>query len=86
MDADGRLVPEGDQLVIEVNETHSLGKQRFSTAHEIAHTLLPGYQRQAVKRCQDGGVCARERRGSLCDIGAATLRIATRLGQRVVPQ
>src|SRR4051794_11213037 len=44
MAGDGRLVPEEGQLVIEVNESHTRGKQRFTVAHEIAHTLLPGYR------------------------------------------
>jgi hypothetical protein len=54
MGAAGRLLPEDDQLVIEVNETHTLGKQRFTTAHEIAYTLLPGNRRQAVNDIKTG--------------------------------
>lgn len=36
----GRLLPVGAGYVIEVNAVHPAGKQRFTVAHEICHTLF----------------------------------------------
>src|SRR5690349_20623516 len=37
---DGRLVPEGDGYVIQVNCRHSEEKQRFTIGHETCHTFF----------------------------------------------
>src|SRR5437016_4006644 len=36
----GRLIPDGHNFIIQVNASHKRGKQNFTIAHEIGHTLL----------------------------------------------
>jgi hypothetical protein len=59
MSSDARLIPEADGLAVEVNRTHTRGKQRFSIAHEVAHTLLPGYSGGTVDDYTTGAYALR---------------------------
>lgn len=78
-DWDGRVyvVPDG-RLVIEVHSGHPLARQRFTVAHELAHTAFPGFvadRRYRVDEDLAGAAFARNRSEEerLCDWGAAEL-------------
>lgn len=73
-----RLVPDGDELVIEINGDHSPGKRNFSADHEIVHTLLPTYSREPVEDLVTGTFSSVSEEELLCDIGAASLLIDRR--------
>jgi Zn-dependent peptidase ImmA (M78 family) len=73
-----RLVPEPGGLVIEVNQSHSPGKQNFSIDHEVVHTLMPTYIGQAVDDVETGAFADNQEEELLCDIGAATLLLDAR--------
>ena len=71
----GRLIslPNGG-YVVQVNQADSQGRQRFSTAHEICHTLFNQFRR--TTRSHDDpttGMFAGKGEEYLCDIGAAHL-------------
>lgn len=72
-----RLIPDGDVLVAEVNQDHSLGKRNFSADHEVTHTLLPTFSGQGVEDMVTGTFGGSEEE-LLCDIGAATLLLDER--------
>jgi Zn-dependent peptidase ImmA (M78 family) len=78
MSTDARLVPEVDGLAVEVNVSHTRGKRRFSIAHEVAHTLLPGYSGEAVYDDTTGSYAPANEDEALCDVGAATLLLDPR--------
>ena len=61
-----------------MNRTHSRGKRRFSIAHEVAHTLLPGYSGEAVDDDTTGAYAPANEDEALCDVGAATLLLDPR--------
>jgi hypothetical protein len=78
MSSDARLIPEADGLAVEVNRTHTRGKQRFSIAHEVAHTLLPGYSGGTVDDDTTGAYAPANEDEALCDVGGATLLLDPR--------
>lgn len=76
-----RLIPNGTGLMIEVNREHSLGRQRFSCAHEIVHTLLPTYSGGRIDDAETGrfdASLAASEEELLCDIGASALLLDAR--------
>ncbi|MCC6237271.1 MAG: ImmA/IrrE family metallo-endopeptidase [Dehalococcoidia bacterium] len=72
----GRLVPvPGGGYVVQVNGTDSIGRQRFSAAHEICHTFFDEARRAASEH-EDritGAFDMERREEYLCDVGAAHL-------------
>lgn len=73
---DARLVPgERDAAVIEFNPNRSTARRRFSLAHEIAHTLFPGYpERVWYRRREDEAVREDEWQVEvLCNLAAAEI-------------
>lgn len=78
MEGAARLLPEGDRLVIEVNRNHTSAKQNFSIDHEVTHTLLPTYRRQAIDDSATGRFFAGSEEELLCDIGASALLLDRR--------
>lgn len=80
----GRLRPTGEGLVIEVNASHSTGKQNLTINHETTHTLLPTYDGRAIFDFQTG-IFDKEGKEEelLCDIGGAALLLDIRWLQSV---
>lgn len=78
MSSDARLIPDGDGLAVEVNRTQTRGKRRFSIAHEVAHTLLPGYSGETVDDDTTGAYAPANEDEALCDVGAAILLLDPR--------
>jgi Zn-dependent peptidase ImmA (M78 family) len=78
-DWEGRVyVDPAGRPVIEVDEAHSLVRQRFTVAHELAHTAFPGFttdRRYRVDEDLAGAAFARNRSEEerLCDWGAGVL-------------
>ena len=77
----GRLLPDGANYLIQVNAHHSRGKQRFTTGHEIGHTLIPSFQRHphVIQDMVTGVFEAGQEEEHLCDIAAAELLLPERL-------
>lgn len=75
MTSAGRLIPQGDGLLIQVNDRHPLGKQHFTTGHEIGHTLIPSYsvRPQRIDDAVTGVFQQDQEEEYLCDIAAAEL-------------
>lgn len=73
-----RLVPDGETLLIEVNQDHSASKQNFSADHEVTHTLVPGYAGEAIDDVETGAFPANCEEEYLCDVGAAALLLDPR--------
>lgn len=83
MDSAGRLVPRQDgKWIIYINDSHSSEKQRFTIAHEIAHTLLPTYTGQYIDDDDTGRFSIGDSEGQekeyLCDAGGAALLLDAR--------
>lgn len=78
-DWEGRVyVDSQGRPIIEVNSRHALARQRFTVAHELAHTAFPGFtadRRYRVDGDLAGAVFARNRSEEerLCDWGAGML-------------
>lgn len=75
MQESGRLIPDRDGFRVQVNRGHSQGKQRFTIAHEIGHTLVPAYRRApyAVQDIDTGMFAGGQEEEYLCDVAAAEL-------------
>lgn len=74
--ADSEIAPEADgRVVLRVNKSRPLGRQRFSIGHEVGHTLFPEYEtavrcRMALDRSwADSGDLLE----TLCDVAASEL-------------
>lgn len=82
---DGRVYVDPDgRLVIEVDRDHSLARQRFTVAHELAHTAFPGFttdRRYRIDEDLAGAAFARNRSEEerLCDWGAGALLMPSEL-------
>ena len=79
----GRLIPDGDGFLIQVNAADRLTRQRFSIGHEIGHTLIPSY-RANPHRITETAIgrfshCRGDEVETLCDIAAAELLLPMRL-------
>lgn len=78
-DWDGRVyVDENGRVTIEVDPRHGVARQRFTVAHELAHTAFPGFTddgRYRVDGNLDDALFARTRTEEerLCDWGASVL-------------
>lgn len=71
----GRLIPDGDGYVIQVNGRHRKGKRRFTAGHEICHTFF-NEAHQSSRESVDlttGLFDIRAEEEYLCDVGAAHL-------------
>ena len=77
----GRLIPDMRGLRVQVNIRHSRGKQRFTIAHEIGHTLIPAYRRapHAVQDMVTGLFSGGQEEEYLCDVAAAELLLPDHL-------
>jgi Zn-dependent peptidase ImmA (M78 family) len=77
---DSEIAPESDgRVVLRVNKTRPLTRQRFSICHEIGHTLFPDYQlavrcRKAYERTFANPSDLLE---TLCDVAASELMFPT---------
>ncbi|MDE0635329.1 MAG: ImmA/IrrE family metallo-endopeptidase [Candidatus Poribacteria bacterium] len=75
---DAELHPaENGRMVIRYNPKKPKARQNFSIAHEIAHTLFPGYQNQYKARHRSGKFDPENRVEFLCDIGASEIIMPT---------
>ena len=77
----GRLIPEEGGYRIQLNASHSGRKRRFTTGHEIGHTLLPGYQSRPhlVQDVVTGQFDMGREEEFLCDVAAAELLLPDHL-------
>lgn len=84
----GCLINEGGRLRIEVCATDSPQRQSFTIAHEICHTLLPGFELTRNFRCNPGGSMPRRREQLniewLADVGASELLLPRRFVRPVL--
>lgn len=76
----GRLMPDGDGYVIQVNGRHGEGKRRFTVGHEICHTFFNEAERssRASVDVTTGLFDLREEEEYLCDVGAAHILLNPR--------
>jgi Zn-dependent peptidase ImmA (M78 family) len=78
-DWDGRAyVDDAGQVTVEVDARQPLVRQRFTVAHELVHTALPGFREQRRYRIDDdvelGLLTGSRAEGEqLCDWGASVL-------------
>lgn len=77
----GRLIPDGNDFIIQVNAGHSRGKQNFTVGHEIGHTLIPSYRTRPriVEDMTTGAYDQGREEEYLCDVAAAELLMPMRL-------
>lgn len=77
----GRLIPDMRGLRVQVNIRHGRGKQRFTIAHEIGHTLIPAYRRapHAVQDMVTGLFAGGQEEEYLCDVAASELLLPDHL-------
>lgn len=72
----GRIyAEESGQLVMDLNSNDSEPRRRFTAAHEIIHTVFPGFKREARYRTDASAEANPPNREEeyLCDLGAAAL-------------
>jgi hypothetical protein len=72
----GRIyAEESGQLVMDLNSDDSEPRRRFTAAHEIIHTVFPGFKREARYRTDASSEANPRNREEeyLCDLGAAAL-------------
>lgn len=73
----GRIYAEANgQLVMDLNASDSEPRRRFSCAHEIMHTVFPGFRKESRYRADPVVETYNRARGEeeyLCDVGAAAL-------------
>jgi len=78
-DWDGRVyMNDAGAVIVEVDERQALARQRFTVAHELAHTALPGFRTERRQRIDDDlehalFAPARAEEEQLCDWGASIL-------------
>jgi hypothetical protein len=74
--ADSEIAPEADgRVVLRINKSRPVSRQRFSIGHEVGHTLFPEYQlsvrcRKAIER---SWADADDLLETLCDVAASEL-------------
>lgn len=75
----GRLIGTAKGLLVQVNAAHPETKRRFTTCHEIGHTLFPSYDPHRPSRVDhDTGLYAEDDEEEfLCDVAAAELLMPT---------
>jgi IrrE N-terminal-like domain len=72
----GRIFAEpSGQLVMDLNSNDASPRRRFTQAHEVIHTVFPGFTREARYRADEtpGGNARNNEEEYLCDVGAAAL-------------
>lgn len=81
MKAAGRLVPDAKGFQVHVNAAHTIGKQRFTTGHELGHTLIPAYQRapHVIQDLVTGLFSGGKEEEYLCDMAASELLLPEHL-------
>lgn len=81
LDAAGMLITtQAGRLEIQVRASDPATRQRFTVAHELGHTLFPGYRMAARYRCQPSAVAtSAERLEQLCDTAASEFLMPTQL-------
>jgi len=72
----GLLVPMKDGFIMKINSSHSAQRQRFTCAHELAHTFL--FEEESKRICRElaltlGAVKYRSFEETLCHLGAAEI-------------
>lgn len=75
---DGRLIRSGPDLVIELNNSHSKARQRFSLAHEIGHLIVAqngGFLATTVKERVSAPFAPDPNEEYLCNLAATDLLI-----------
>ena len=77
----GRLLPDGKNYLIQVNAHHPRSKQRFTTGHEIGHTLIPSFQRhpRVIQDMVTGLFQEGQEEEYLCDLAAAEILLPEHL-------
>lgn len=78
--ADSEIAPEADgRVVLRINRSRPLTRQRFSVCHEIGHTLFPDYKLAVRCRKGNGGTFAdpNDLLETLCDVAASELMFPT---------
>lgn len=71
---DAELQPTADErAVIRYHPDKPRVRQNFSIAHEITHTLFPGYKEQCQSRHKIGGFDPSNEVEFLCDLGASEI-------------
>ena len=77
----GRLLPDGKNYLIQVNAHHPRGKQRFTTSHEIGHTLIPSFQRhpRVIQDMVTGLFQEGQEEEYFCDLAAAEILLPEHL-------
>ena len=73
---DGRIVPSGDRIVVELRPDQPLKRQRFTLAHELAHVMLWRQESLGLWTADDG---AGKEEELLCDLIANELLISADL-------
>lgn len=75
---DAELHPTQDErLVIRYNPDRPKTRQNFSIAHEISHTLFPGFEDQFKARHKIGRFDSSREVEFLCDLGASEIILPT---------
>lgn len=81
----GCLLTDGTGMRIQVRQTDPRPRRRFTTCHEVAHTLLPGFTTTNQYRCTPGDGVAVESTDrnieTLADIAASELLLPRRHAQ-----
>ena len=70
---DAELHPTSTGLIIKYNPDKPKTRQNFSIAHEISHTLFPGYKDQYKARHKIGRFDSSSEVEFLCDLGASEI-------------
>lgn len=84
--AEGKLMPDGPGFIMQIKRSQSLGRRRFSIAHEIAHSLFYSDSGRG-QRHQVGALSAEERRTeeTICNRVAAALLIPSVVASEALP-
>lgn len=82
MPGSGMLLPMPDgELVVRLRAGDSPGRRNFSLAHEIGHTLMPGYRENPEEKAdlQIGGFDESDEEEFFCDIAGRSLLLPEKL-------
>lgn len=74
LDCAGCLLPLGERLIVQIRQSDSRGRQRFTGFHEIGHTFFPGFSREVQYRC-DPPIARSDPSNveAMCDLAASEL-------------
>lgn len=82
MPRSGMLMPlPGGELKVRLSVSDSPGRRNFSLAHEIGHTLMPGYSEQPLEKMDacTGEFAESNEEELFCDIAARSLLLPEKL-------